>query len=117
MANTVKFYYDHECKQPSPERLVYLRNQVKELMQRPQPEQRFEKTNWSAISARFQQEPDDEPPLRWYKDATSFQLREQLCKQLSRAEGEHAVVLGTPSVDHRCVGFEPPAGSRDSFRR
>ena len=40
MANTVKFYYDHECKQPSPERLVYLRNQVKELMQRPQPEQR-----------------------------------------------------------------------------
>jgi putative phage-type endonuclease len=40
MNNTVKFYYDHECKQPSPERLVYLRNQVKELMQRPQPEQR-----------------------------------------------------------------------------
>ena len=40
MNNTVKFYYDHECKQPSPERLVYLRNQVKELMKRPQPEQR-----------------------------------------------------------------------------
>ena len=40
MANTVKFYYDHECKQPLPKRLVYLRNQVNELIKKPQPEQR-----------------------------------------------------------------------------
>ena len=38
MANTVKFYYDHECKQPLPKRLVYLRNQVNELIKKPQPE-------------------------------------------------------------------------------